>query len=257
LGEAGFVVFRRFFDPVPLAVELDGALRDGISPTQPVQRFAAGNGTVSLQYVPMMCERTPVSLDLTSLLASVAEDLLQRAVLPGRAKGTKYLGDTSWHRDSELDITSLGCIAYLDRLTAATGALQVLSLSHTNRTIQLPAPGCHTVVTIDSEPGDVIVLDEHLVHGSSGGRERRQWRVDFVIDPADSEIDGVRQWFAQSVPDERGDVGYDARLYPSYGEYWRARNPGWAARVADLGIPARRAAAGQDRTNDRSRRSGA
>jgi hypothetical protein len=236
LRHAGFVLFRRFFDPVPLAVELDGAIRDGISPTQPVQRFAAGNGTVSLQYVPMMCERTPVSMDLTSILASVAEDLLQRAVLPGRAKGTKYVGDTSWHRDSELGIASLGCIAYLDRLTAATGALRVVPLSHRNRTIELPAAGCHTGVTIESEPGDVIVFDEHLVHGSSGGRERRQWRVDFVIDPADSEIAAVQQWFAQSVPDERGDVGYDARLYPSYGEYWQSRHPRSATRFADLDI---------------------
>jgi hypothetical protein len=236
LRQAGFVLFRQFYDPVPLAVELDAAIRDGISPTQPVQRFAAGNGTVSLQYVPMMCERTPVSMDLTSVLASVAEDLLQRAVLPGRAKGTKYVGDTSWHRDSELDIASLGCIAYLDRLTAATGALQVLPLSYTNRTAELPAADCLTGVTIDSDPGDVIVFDEHLVHGSSGGRERRQWRVDFVIDPSDSETAAVQQWFAQSVPDERGDVGYDARRYPSYGEYWRSRHPRWAARFADLGI---------------------
>jgi hypothetical protein len=236
VGEAGFVVLRRFFDPVPLAAELDRAIGEGIGPAQPAQRFPAGKGTVSLQYVPMMCERTPASLELARALASVAEELLRRRVLSGRAKGTTYFGDTSWHRDSELDIASLGCIAYLDRLTAATGALRILPLSHTNQTMELPAAGWKGGVAIGSDPGDVIVFDEHLAHASSSGRERRQWRVDFIIDPADSEIPSVQEWFARSVPDERRDLGYDARLYPSYGEYWRSRHPSWAARLADLGV---------------------
>ena len=232
----GHVVLRQFFDPVPLTAELDRALGEGISPTQPAQRFAAGSGTVSLLYVPMMCERTPVSLDLAGALTSAAEKLLQRRVLPGRAKGTRYFGDTSWHRDSELDIASVGCIAYLDRVTAATGALQILPFSHINRTVKLPDVGWRRAVAIDSSPGDVIFFDEHLVHGSSGGLERRQWRTDFVIDPAGSEITAAQKWFAQSLPDERRDVGYDARLYPSYGEYWRSRHTAWAARLVDLGI---------------------
>src|SRR5262249_7768531 len=96
--------------------------------------------------------------------------------------------------------------------------------------------GWRSAVAIESIPGDVIVFDEHLVHGSSGGLERRQWRTDFVIDPAASEITAAQQWFAQSLPDERRDVGYHAGLYPSYGEYWRSRPPGWAARLATLGI---------------------
>src|SRR5262245_55881688 len=98
-------------------------MAEGISPSQAAQRFTAGSGTVSLLYLPMMCERTPVSLELASALASVAEELLQRRVLPGRAKGTRYFGDTSRHRDSDLDIASVGCIAYLDPVTVATGAL--------------------------------------------------------------------------------------------------------------------------------------
>jgi hypothetical protein len=233
--EIGYVVLQRFFDPVPLMAELERAMGEGIGPGQPVQRFPAGRGTVSLQYVPMMCERTPVSLDLVGALAPVAEELLQRGVLPGRAKGTRYFGDTSWHRDSELDIASLGCLAYLDRVTAGTGALQILPFSHTNRTVGLPEAGWHSTVAIDTAPGDVIVFDEHLVHGSSGGGQRRQWRADFVIDPAGSEIDAVREWFAQSVPDRRLDPGYHAGLYPSYGEYWRSRYTTWATRLAELG----------------------
>jgi hypothetical protein len=234
--EVGYLVLRQFFNPVALAAELERAIGEGISREQPAQRFSAGKGTVSLQYVPMMCERTPVSLDLASALASVAEELFQRGVLPGRAKGTTYFGDTSWHRDSELNLASLGCIAYLDDLTAATGALQMQPRSHRNRGVDLPEAACAGGAAMESSPGDVIVFDEHLVHGSSGGRERRQWRVDFVVDPAASEVNAVREWFALSLPDERRDVGYDASLYPSYGEYWRTRHSVWAARLGDLGV---------------------
>src|SRR5262249_2857132 len=103
-------------------------------------------------------------------------------------------------------------------------------------TVELPEVGWNGGVAIDSDPGDVIVFDEHLVHGGSGGRERRQWRGDFVIDPGDNEIPGVQGGFAQSVPYEPRGVGYHAQLYPSYGEYWRSRHPAWAARLADLGV---------------------
>jgi hypothetical protein len=219
-----------------VAAELDRAIRDGVGSTRPAQRFAAGTGTVSLQYVPMMCERTPVSLELASALAPVAEELFQRPVLPGRAKGTNYVGDTSWHRDSERDLASLGCVAYLDRLMAATGALRILPRSHRSRTVDLPDAGGNAGIAIESEPGDVIVINERLAHSSSGGRERRQWRVDFVADPAESEIPATQEWFARSVPDERQDVGYDAGLYPSFGEHWRSRFPRWTARLVDLGV---------------------
>ena len=68
---------------------------------------------------------------------------------------------------------------------------------------------------LETAPGDVIVFDEHLIHGSVGGSQRRQWRVDFVIDPRDEhEHAGVAAWFDQSIPDERHDPGYDAEALP-------------------------------------------
>jgi Phytanoyl-CoA dioxygenase (PhyH) len=234
--EVGYVVLRRFFDPLRLTAECERAIGDGVNPTQSAQKFAVGRSTVSLQYVPMMCELTPVSLDLASAVASVAEELFQRPVLPGRAKGTKYVGDTSWHRDSEHDVASLGCIAYLNRLTAETGALRIVPRSHRRSNVELPDAGRNAGIPIDSEPGDVIVFDEHIIHGSSGGRARLQWRADFVVDPADSEIAAVQEWFAQSVPDERRDLGYNARQYPSYGPHWRSRHMKWTARLIDLGV---------------------
>ncbi len=37
---------------------------------------------------------------------------------------------------------------------------------------------------LETEPGDVIVFDEHVWHASMGGRNRRQWSATFVLDPA-------------------------------------------------------------------------
>ena len=74
----------------------------------------------------------------------------------------------------------------------------------------------------------MIVFDEHLIHGSVGGLQRRQWRVDFVIDPHDEHEHAVAAaWYDQSIPDERHDPGYDAERYPSYGPYWQALDRGW------------------------------
>ena len=176
LIEVGYVVLRRFFDHHPLVAELDRALKDGTSALQPPQLFSVGGDTVSLRYLPMMCERTPQSLDLARTLAPVAEELLGRGALPGRAKGTEYSSDTSWHRDSEHDIQSVGCLAYLDRLTAASGALRVLPRSHQDRTRILPDDAGDAGLVIETDPGDVIVFDEHLVtapvvgaNGANGG----------------------------------------------------------------------------------------
>jgi hypothetical protein len=87
-----------------------------------------------------------------------------------------------------------------------------------------------------TQPGDVIVFDEHVIHGSSGGDVRRQWRVDFVATPTDAELTTVRDWYGQSLPYEADDPGYDATTYPSYGAGWRRRYPDWTAQLVALGI---------------------
>ena len=111
---AGFAVLRGAVDAVPLTVEVDRALADGF---RRGTKLNTGSGQNYFRYVPMMCERTPVSVSLVSDLALVAAELLGRVVLPVRAKGTEYFGETAWHRDSELPIlASVGLAAYLDHL---------------------------------------------------------------------------------------------------------------------------------------------
>ncbi len=237
LDEAGFVVLRGFFEPHDLSAEVDVALADGVSPGGRSQTFAAGDGTVTLAYVPMMCELTPVSLDLLDRLSALAARLLTRPVLPGRAKGTEYRGATSWHRDSDHDVPSIACVAYLDPLTASSGALRVIPGSHLERHRDPATINPIDAVAVESEPGDVVVFDEHLVHGSEGGSVRRQWRCDFVVEPVDAlEVERTQAWFAQSLPDEGQDPGYDAVRYPTYGPHWMARERPWSARLRELAI---------------------
>src|SRR6266481_2050299 len=92
--EQGFVVLRRWFDPAPLAAEMDRAFADGLLPTAPTNEGSAG---VEFRSVIMMSERTPVSLALLDALAEPAEQLIGRTVIPGRAKGQLYYGETGWH----------------------------------------------------------------------------------------------------------------------------------------------------------------
>jgi hypothetical protein len=219
------------FDPVPLRAEIESALTDGRAKEQTFR-----NATVRLRYLPMMCERTPVSVGLVDLLHPVAAELLGREVLPGRSKGTRYLQATGFHRDSVHPIPSIGCVAYLEPLTARTGALRVASGSHADRGMALPNSGDGTLA-IPTEPGDVIVFDEHLIHGTIGGGERTQWRIDFVVDPLDDvETRAVLTWFASSLPDECAEPGYDATRYPTYGAYWRGLDRPWVRRLQELGI---------------------
>ena len=231
----GFVVLRAAFESGRLSREVNDALADGYRDA-PMNTGSAGN---LFWYVPMMCERTPQSLALVDALAGPATQLLDRAVIPVRAKGTRYLGGTSWHRDSDLDVATVGFAAYLEPLDSHNGALRVLPGSHrvlpTESPSGVPAEGSLVGYAIETDPGDMIVFDERLWHASSGGAERRQWRVDFVADPSTpAEEDQIRSYFA-GIFQPGWDGGYDVDRYPSYGAHWRASAKPWVERLRDLG----------------------
>jgi hypothetical protein len=197
-----------------------------------VDALQDGAGGIRFASVPMMSERTPTSTFLADALAGAAASALGRAVLPGRAKGTMYVGESVWHSDSDLDIPSAGLLAYLEPLRRGRGAFEVIPGSHLRR------PGARTraPVALETQPGDIVVFDEHLTHGSRGGRTRRQWRVDFIADPrTDRERDLVRRSFAQ-IFDPAWDGGYDVDRYPSFGDWWQGTHPDWSARLDELGV---------------------
>ncbi len=245
-------MLRQAFDPRALEDEVDQSLRDAFSHAVAVK---LGGGAISFRYVPMMCERTPVSLSLLDRLAQPAAKLLGGPVLPVRAKGVRYAGATSWHSDdSGYGVQSVGFAAYLDPLGGESGALRVLPGSHRSElggALAGYVAGCQTGLTeqtreawilslpsvpIHTEPGDIIAFDERLYHASVGGRNRRQWRVDFVLDArAPEEEERLRAYYRGTyLPDWDG--GYDVDRYPSYGSHWLASGRPWIERLGELGV---------------------
>lgn len=236
----GFVVLRRFLDPGPLAAEIDRVMHDGLVTLS--DPFVGRE--IRFRYVPMMIAETPVSLSLLDRLEVVAAALLDGPVLPTRAKGVRYSGNSQWHVDSTFPISSVGFAAYLEPLGAENGALRLLPGSHRAEfrdairafgavgmaAVELPA---YVVVT---QPGDIIAFDEHILHGSFGGGTRRQWRVDYVRDPIDAESEmHTISYFASIYPPD-WDGGYDVDRYASYDVDWRGASRPSAARLGALGV---------------------
>jgi hypothetical protein len=218
--ETGVALLAGAFDPDALAAEMDDAFGEVFD----AATSQHGSGGIRFASVPMMTERTPASVLLADALAKAAAAALGRPVLPGRAKGTRYTGESALHVDSELDIPSLGCVAYLEPLRRGQGAFEVQLRGR-------PEP-----VALETQPGDIVVFDEHLDHGSRGGGVRRQWRVDYIADPrTDQETELVRRSFAQ-IFDVRWEAGYDVERFPSFGEWWRHDHPQWSTRLEELGV---------------------
>jgi hypothetical protein len=216
----------------------DRAMANGLGPD------VSRSGDIQFQYVPMMTAETSVSLSLLDRAEMVAAALLGGPVLPTRAKGVRYFGDTPWHRDSDSPLTSVGFLAYLDPVGAESGALRVLSGSHHAQlgdAIRALGPAGlaalalpdHVVAT---EPGDMILLDEHLFHASFGGGTRRQWRIDYLKAPVGAEAEHhTKSYFASIYAPDR-DGGYDVDRYPSYGPDWRDSGRPGVAQLEALGV---------------------
>lgn len=105
-------------------------------------------------------------------------------------------------------------------------------------------------VVAETDPGDVIIFDEHLYHASRGGGARRQWRVDYIAAPADDEERAASAGYLASLFSPSWDGGYDVDQFPTYGEYWRRSRPQWHAALDTLGACA---AADAEETAARSR----
>jgi len=232
----GFVVLYGLFDPLPLAAELRGALSDAFAGSPPVN---VGSGGTSFRYVPMMCERTPHSLALLDTLSELASTVLGRAAVATRAKGTRYFGDTPWHRDSDRNLDSVGFVAYLEPLHTHDGALRVLPGSHRREPSTIPTgipTGSGTLgEAVETEPGDVILFDEHLYHASARGATRHQWRVDFFADPQTPQENAEVNGYLAGIFQVGWDGGYDLDRYPSYSQQWRTSRRPAAERLHDLG----------------------
>ena len=93
-------------------------------------------------------------------------------------------------------------------------------------------PG-HVLAT---DPGDVILMNEHVLHAAFGGSVRRQWRVDYLRVPVGiEEITLAKSYFA-SLYDHEWDGGYDVDRYPSYGPDWRRSSRAAVTQLEALGV---------------------
>jgi hypothetical protein len=223
LRTVGFVVIPQFFDAAPLAEEIDQVMRRGFA-----SRCVTEYNGINFQYVPMMTAETPVSLSLLDCVAVLAEAMLGDPVLPTRAKAVRYFGNTPWHRDSDSPVASFGFIAYCEKLHAENGALRVRPGSHREPT--------ETEHVIETEPGDLIVIDEHLFHSSYGGAVRRQWRVDYLRVPLNAEEERDTKSYFESIYPPDWDGSYDVDRYPSYGRDWRDSGRPSAIQLEKLGV---------------------
>jgi hypothetical protein len=236
----GFVVIRQLFDARLIAAEIDHVMQHG----RKSSFEASPSAQIHFQYVPMMTAETPASLALLDRTETIAATLLASPVLPTRAKGVRYSGNTAWHTDSDLPIASLGIVTYFESLGEESGALRVLPGSHraefstSLRSLGIAGKPAETLPShaILSEPGDIIVFDEHLFHASFGGQPRRQWRVDFIADPATAEAEEQARVYFRELYCPDWDGGYDVDLYPSYGSDWLHSRRSAVARLKALGV---------------------
>jgi hypothetical protein len=141
-------------------------------------------------------------------------------------------------------VKSLGCLAYLEPTGPDSGALRVMPGSHHStfnealrdvraaRMRDRSLPG-HVLAT---QPGDVILMDEHVLHAAFGGGVRRQWRVDYLSVPDGSEeVLRAKSYFA-SLYDPEWDGGYDVDRYPSYGPDWKRSSRAAVTQLEALGV---------------------
>ena len=248
----GFVVLRAALNGVQvaaLAAEADATVRDATAANYLVEPEGGG---ITGHYIPATGQRTPVSVALLMRFAPLAEELAGVPLVPAVVQHILFFDCASWHTDTGHAVPSVKAVAYLEPLTADTGALRVLPGSHRldERVLSpvLHGPAfrsedswrpairqvpCHVVETV---PGDVIVFDEHLWHASVGGRHRHQWSAEFVLDPVGPEEElAVRAYLAsQFSPDDSLD--YDPTHYPYYGPALRSDGPArWMAQLDRLG----------------------
>jgi hypothetical protein len=250
----GFLVLRRYLDerePAALGREMDRAHRDAFG-----ARFQERpqEGGMPGHYLPMMSRtRTPRSLVLVEdqRFLAAAGELVGAPVLPTYAEGILLFDQAGFHDDAGPGVKAVKFVAYLEALTAATGALRLLPGSHhpdvaaslrawrkrhrVEDAVQLrrQVDGLPLYVA-ETQPGDVIAFDWHTWHASIGGRDRRQWTVSYVRDPTTTE---EAERFKDIVIDSglallNDEDGYDQAAYPAYDGHWLAPDPTRPERVA-------------------------
>jgi len=181
----GVVTMKNVFTPKELATiqsEFDHQ-------AQVVSGYKPFDGTQRHWFL-MMDQDTPffVSMFEEDRLAGTAEQLFGPRVMGMGCDANRYVGDTSWHPDSNtLHHAGVKFAFYLQPVRADSGALRVIPGSHRDplhntlwdlkqagaldKINEVPACAC------EADPGDVIAFDLRVWHASWGGPTDRHMCV--------------------------------------------------------------------------------
>ena len=176
-------------------------------------------------------ERDPLLTTLVDddRIHEIPESLLGPDFFLDCTQGNLRVGNTPWHGATEFteDIGQIKVTMYLDSATKDTGALRVIPGTHKHgspdyfevlrpRTYEPDfrpfglAPTEMPCCTLETEPGDVLVFTENLLHGSFGGPPgRHQIGASFVANPTtDDQEKQMMAFYAKTKYSFRPSTSY-------------------------------------------------
>lgn len=192
------------------------------------------------QYLPLSVDRAPRSQALIAddpRLFQGSAELLGGPTVPTAPTATCFISNAGWHTDQRLDVGGVKVLAHLEPRTADSGALRVIPGSHEPGFAERlaaywsrdparqgfdgwPVP----CVVLETEPGDAIAFDVHLLHSSLGGDKRLAWTIEYLPWPGLGDPERLRVVRDLVVDAAEFDhEGYDRERWPTWREWGGAR----------------------------------
>jgi hypothetical protein len=247
-GAFGFVVLRGLFaesEVARLRSEVTAELRAAFGG---VGMAPADGGGIPGDYLPVMVDRAPFAQSLVAddpRLYQGATALTGAATVPTPGVAVCFTGNARWHTEQGPDVGGVKFLVHLDPRGVDSGALRVIPGSHepgfghrcSAYLRRDPARQAFSgwpvpAVVLETEPGDVIAFDVHLLHASSGGHRRLAWSIEYL--PWPGLGDPERIGAVRDLVEDSADYGQDTERWPA----WRE----WAAGAAANGPASRRIA---------------
>ena len=206
----GYVVLRRFFsdeEAAEITIEVASALSSVYGDAMATNTRSDEGDDVAApgSFLPLMANSSPLSQRLTTddeRIRDIATSILGDCVIAGPALATCLTGDTPWHNDGGTGDRWVRMNAYLTPTTASSGSLRVVPGSQhdpvrselcrgVGERFDRTSPDGLPSVPLETTPGDLIVFDPRIHHGSWGGAARLRWSLDFVAMPSTDDADAV------------------------------------------------------------------
>ena len=247
----GFLIFRQVFSQDELKTihkEFEAAM-------EAAYQHAPFDGT-HRHWLPMLGPETPFFANLPEdpRFSGVAEQLYGDDVFFCISDANRYVGNTGWHPDHNVDPTK-DCYGvkfayYLEPVDAETGALRLIPGSHKNplhndlreNLNELSLEICDVPGYVcKSEPGDVVAFDMRCWHASWGGSDdRRMCTVVYYNNPKTPVEDAATRERARS--NAKSPEHFNRPGASLYDPHWIANSEGsekrqrWIDRLDELGF---------------------